>query len=366
MLFSGHRLRLEENETELILYIEEADNEFSDELHEFQNEEMEEVNNGIFAYLGENFPDLKKGVVKVMYGAALICTVSLSTLLKAKAEETPKALEAIVTERPDITVWMNGNKLVLTQAPILVDGSTYIGLRDFCDTLGAVLDWEQETKRVTIHYREDKITFTVGGDMGEINGKSAAMPKTLIYHDRTMVPLRFLSENFDIGVKWAEEEKAVYLSTSREYEVITDNYLTHMEEVLETGEDSERRKSSYTEEDLYWLSRLVHAEAQSESYDGKLAVANVILNRTKSDDFPETVKGVIFDSNYGVQFTPTVNGALYQTPGEESIQAAREALEGRNNAEEVLYFLNPQKATNRWIMKNRQYAFTIGNHNFYF
>jgi N-acetylmuramoyl-L-alanine amidase len=123
--------------------------------------------------------------------------------------------------------------------------------------------------------------------------------------------------------------------------------------------------SSHNETDLYWLSRIIHAEAKGESYKGKVAVGNTVLNRVKSKDFPNTVKGVIFDSKYGVQYTPVANNTIYNTPDQSSINAAKDALSGVNYVGNSMYFYNPRTATSSWISKNRPYYATIGNHNFH-
>lgn len=123
--------------------------------------------------------------------------------------------------------------------------------------------------------------------------------------------------------------------------------------------------SSDYEEDLYWLSRIVEAEAEGESYKGKIAVANCVLNRVKSPDYPSTVKAVIFDTKYGVQYTPTANGRIYNTPSADSINAAKDALSGVNVAGNSMFFYNPQKSPSSWIAANRTYFTTIGNHNFH-
>lgn len=120
------------------------------------------------------------------------------------------------------------------------------------------------------------------------------------------------------------------------------------------------------EDELYWLSRIIHAEAQGEPYEGKVAVGNVILNRIKSKDFPNTVYGVVFDVQYGyTQFSPVIDGSIYNTPNEESIRAAKAALNGERPVGDALYFLNPKKATNFWIVENRKFFMTIGDHDFY-
>ena len=123
---------------------------------------------------------------------------------------------------------------------------------------------------------------------------------------------------------------------------------------------------NYTEEDLHWMARIIHAEARGEPFEAMLAVGNVVLNRKSHPSYPDTVRGVIFDRNHGVQFTPTVNGAINNTPSTASFLAAVEVLEGRQNAEDVLFFKNPHIARSSWISRNRQFAFTIQNQDFFF
>ena len=68
---------------------------------------------------------------------------------------------------------------------------------------------------------------------------------------------------------------------------------------------------------MMWLSRILYAEANTEPLAGKIAVGNVIMNRVKSPEFPDTIYSVIFDRKYGVQFTPVANGSVYNNANEE-------------------------------------------------
>ncbi len=122
---------------------------------------------------------------------------------------------------------------------------------------------------------------------------------------------------------------------------------------------------SYTDNDLYWLSRLIEAEAQGEGYIGKVAVGNCVVNRVLSKEYPNTVTGVIFDKKYGVQYQPVANGRIYNTPSISSTQAAISALNGAKPVGNSMFFYNPQKSTSNWIKNNRQYFATIGNHAFH-
>ena len=123
--------------------------------------------------------------------------------------------------------------------------------------------------------------------------------------------------------------------------------------------------SAYDYEDLYWLARIISAEAKGESFTGQIGVGTVVLNRVRSTEFPNTVKGVVFDRKYGTQFTPVANGTVYNTPTNSAVVAAKMCLDGYTLSNSVLYFVNPSIATSSWIQNHRKYAFRIGNHEFY-
>ena len=121
----------------------------------------------------------------------------------------------------------------------------------------------------------------------------------------------------------------------------------------------------YREDEVYWLARIISAESRGESLIGQIAVGNTVLNRVRSPEFPNTIWSVIFDKKYGVQFSPVANGTIYNTPSSSALLAARICLEGFSVSDEVLYFLAPRAASSTWIEKNREYAFTIGGHDFF-
>lgn len=123
---------------------------------------------------------------------------------------------------------------------------------------------------------------------------------------------------------------------------------------------------SRTSGDTYWLARIIHAEASGEPYTGKVAVGNVILNRVKSNEFPNTIYNVIFEYYMGIpQFSPVADGSIYNTPSSESIRAAEDALNGVRPVGDATYFFNPSKAAGTWIVRNKQYVGRIGDHAFY-
>lgn len=117
---------------------------------------------------------------------------------------------------------------------------------------------------------------------------------------------------------------------------------------------------SVTEEEKALLARLVHAEAKGEPYVGKVAVANVVINRVEHEQFPDTVKEVIYQKN---AFQPVQNETIHEAADSEAYNAVTEALVLNKHKDQSLYFYNPDTATDEWI-RSRDVTKVIGNHVF--
>lgn len=125
-----------------------------------------------------------------------------------------------------------------------------------------------------------------------------------------------------------------------------------------------------SEEELGVLQRIVEAEAGNEDEDGKLLVANVVLNRVNSDKFPDTVSEVVFQREKGVsQFSPVYNGSYYRvTVSEETVNAVKRALMGEDISQGALYFAARKYADSgkmRWFDTKLTYLFVYGGHEFF-
>lgn len=118
-------------------------------------------------------------------------------------------------------------------------------------------------------------------------------------------------------------------------------------------------KLSENEQDL--LARLVHAEAKGEPYEGKIAVAEVVLNRVSDDRFPDSVKEVIYQDK---QFQPVDNGSINKPADNESKKAVTEAVKqsGKEDDDSV-FFYNPDIVSKTWL-QTRTVTKEIGNHRF--
>ena len=118
--------------------------------------------------------------------------------------------------------------------------------------------------------------------------------------------------------------------------------------------------SSYNNNDLYLLAKLVHSEARGESYTGQVAVAAVVLNRVKDSRFPNTIAGVIYQP---WAFTAVNDGQFNLEPNQTAYQAAKDAINGWDPTYGAVYYYNPKTATSSWIRSTKTVA-VIGQHVF--
>jgi N-acetylmuramoyl-L-alanine amidase len=136
--------------------------------------------------------------------------------------------------------------------------------------------------------------------------------------------------------------------------------LTYKKVEVDTKESSSTDHRFIKEEEKKLLARLVQAEAEGEPFEGKVAVADVVLNRVEHEQFPDTVKEVIYQRN---AFEPVQNGSINEPASNEAIKAVEKALVDQEKNEELLYFYNPDTATSEWIF-SREVVKKIGNHSF--
>ena len=85
------------------------------------------------------------------------------------------------------------------------------------------------------------------------------------------------------------------------------------------------------------LERIVEAESGDQTIKGRQMVANVILNRMKSEKFPNSVREIVFA---GRQFSPVSNGSYYRVKvSARTKKAVEKALKEKDNTNGALYFM---------------------------
>jgi spore germination cell wall hydrolase CwlJ-like protein len=276
-----------------------------------------------------------------------------------------------------IKIKVNNKYLTPDTSAFIRNSSTYVPIRFISEALNIKeIYWNSKSNSVIIKNNSTTIALFINKNYAYINDKYVQLENNvLISNSRTFVPIRFIAECFNAKVEW--KDNIVTITTNSNNNTAGNNVPS---EIIPSNKKPSNSTSSSTtstrpsntiiapsdyNDSLYWLSRIIEAEAGGEPFNGKVAVGEVILNRVKSTEFPNTIWSVIFDNKFGVQFEPVANGTIYNTPSEESLKAAKVALDGSNYVGDCLYFLNPTIAKSNWITKNRDYYTTISNHEFY-
>lgn len=130
------------------------------------------------------------------------------------------------------------------------------------------------------------------------------------------------------------------------------------EPTVEPEPENRYAELHFSDEDVYILACLVYHEARGESFEGQVAVVEVVLNRMLSDYFPDTVEEVVFQKYGDVwQFSPAPY--LYSAePNKEQYLAVHTAIEEREHilSEDTVYFSTAPY--------NESVDMIIGNHYF--
>jgi N-acetylmuramoyl-L-alanine amidase len=227
---------------------------------------------------------------------------------------------------------------------------TYVPLLAFCERMGdgaaTTYRWRAAADTAEIRQGARTVAARTGEAYITVNDRYFyGVTPNLNWNGVLYVPIRAAAKAYGADVSWNAQTYGVHVSDRNV--------------VPQSG------ASFYDADELYWLSRIISAESKGESLEGRIAVGNVILNRVASRSYPNSIYGVIFDRKWGVQFTPTANGAIYKTPSAKSIIAAKMILDGCRISGNALYFLDPRQASSFWIVENRQALFSIGCHDFY-
>ena len=119
---------------------------------------------------------------------------------------------------------------------------------------------------------------------------------------------------------------------------------------------------SFDADEEYLLAKLAMAEAEGEDVKGKALVMLIVLNRVKSQEFPNTITGVIYDKG---QFSPIINGRFDSVePDEGCWEALALVKSGWDESQDALYF-EETKDRETWHSLNLEKLFVYGCHTFY-
>ncbi len=231
----------------------------------------------------------------------------------------------------------------------LTNETTCLWFRSFMGEMTdgeAAVSWDAETKTASAKVEGLTVTARSGDRYIVANGRYLwCGTENYIVDGRMMVAVRPMAKALGADVLWNGDSFSVAVGKATS--------------PIESGDEF------YDADELYWLSRIISAEARGEVLRGQLAVAAVVYNRVEAEEYPDSVYGVIFDMENGVQFTPAATGSVYEEPTEKAVIAAKLAMEGYRYRDDILFFCANYLADSCWAGKNRTFVETIGGHTFF-
>lgn len=143
--------------------------------------------------------------------------------LKTRLEANPRtraayekyvALETELGTKQDLDTFVEGKKVEWDVRPFVEDNRTLVPVRKLVEALGADVAWNPETRQVTIVRGNTTIVLTVGSQVALVNGTEVQLdvPAQVVPGGRTVIPLRFVSENLGLNVTWLGESRTIVVT----------------------------------------------------------------------------------------------------------------------------------------------------------
>ena len=302
-----------------------------------------------------------KKVVRRALTSALLVSLSAAMTLGVDASFSTAAAPAgsvqVMEEKREevelpppggVSVFINGGSFERERC-VVSDGVTRVPFGAFCRAVTggeAVVSWDKKHRVQSAEFGGMTVTAKVGDAYIEANGRVLyGGYESRVDGEELMVAVRPLAKAFSLDVEWIDAEMRVNVS-GKAAPVLSGNDF-------------------YDKDELFWLSRIISAEARGEPMEGKLAVGTVVYNRVDWSMYPDTVYGVIFDMKHGIQFTPAYSGSVYREPTAESVKAAKICMEGFRTRDDILFFCASSIRKTCWAGRNRPYIMTIANASFF-
>ncbi len=285
-----------------------------------------------------------KAVCVLVCTAALMLSMCLSS--SAVFLEGADIYELSPDHFTEVPMYLNGEYI---GEALKLSGTCYAPIPDFCEKLlgsECMLLWDSESAMLTMRFPDIDFSFNLVQDYMVVNGRYIYLPGIYNVAGTIYLPVRSLAKAFNAGVSWDDaEDESVSISYN-------------------PGDLIAPGSEFYSEQDVYWLSRVIYAESGNQPMLGMMGVGNVVLNRVRDDSgvFPDSIQGVIFQTG---QFSVVETGAIYMEPKPHCVVAAKLCLEGYNSVGNSLFFLNPDISCSDWFDTYRSFYTSIGEHDFY-
>lgn len=137
----------------------------------------------------------------------IICSYLL--LISVAASAGGKVSEISLTVGKEQAL-LDNQKVMMDVAPVINNGRTLVPLRFIGEAFGTTVDWNPDNKQITLRYGQETTKLWIGKNSAEINGQARSLDTPpQVFKDRTLVPLRFISEAFSYQVDYQTKTKVI-------------------------------------------------------------------------------------------------------------------------------------------------------------
>lgn len=242
----------------------------------------------------------------------------------------------------DITVKIGEQPIVFDVPPQIINNRTMVPMRKIFETLGATVEWDQNTKTVTSTKGGTTVSLTIDNPKMSVNGNIVTLDTpACIIDNRTLVPVRAIAEAFQTEVNWDEGTKTVSIScngTSNVEKGNTNPYEVLKDYIIKNGD-----KTSSGEYEIYFTpTKVLISVVNYDSVSNKLKFSDIfpegfIVLTLQENEYPEVSAMINKGVNkgvYGGVYTPELTGALAPSQGviyriNKSYQCWDSALQAR-------------------------------------
>lgn len=137
---------------------------------------------------------------------------SLFASISALADYAPDVVVSLQIDNPIMEV--NGIDTEIDSgrgtAPIIIDGRTLVPIRAIIESFGGAVNWNGNAQEVALTMSDDTIKLTINSNIAYLNDNKQSLDVApTIINERTMLPIRFIAEGFNLGVAWDSDSQTV-------------------------------------------------------------------------------------------------------------------------------------------------------------
>lgn len=240
---------------------------------------------------------MKKSILSLLKSSLIFIVVFLAGTIAANASSVSRneiVFDNINYERSSsIRVFIDARQIYFDSNPQIINGRVLVPMNSIFSEFGLSVSWDNDTKTAIGENREYQIQFTIGESIAIINGQEQSLDvPARIINGRTMIPLRFLSENMGYNVVWIQESNIILLSRA---------------DIVEWRYEGYERTAPYKEYEVKYINGIKTSETRytGTNYDVKFynlySADGRIVPNVPEFDVSRYGTGWYFESPYAIK-----------------------------------------------------------------